>query len=642
MGFLNTSVSSLLTAQRSLQTVSHNIANVNTPGYSRQRVELSARDAQFTGAGYFGKGVQLDAVNRVHSEFITEQLRVSTSNSNANETYLNLSQRIDTLLTNENTGLSENITSFFNSVQDVADLPSSINNRQVMVSEAESLVARFQFLQDRLDNISDDVRNQLSDSISEVNAITSSIADINTRIVNSLGSLEDQPPNDLLDQRDELLRQLSEFVAINSIEQADGSVNVFTGSGQALVLNNDPSTLRVSETYEGHFDISIVNSFGSSVVTQNITSGKLGGLLDFQNQMLEPTVNSLGRLAINLADSFNDQHILGVNLDGEVNNTFFNVASPEVIAFGSSVANVSSTITDPNQLTDSDYQLTYNGANNYSLIRLSDNTTTAINTGGASPFTTATIDGFNLTLIASPTVGEQYLIRPTVNGSSGISTNISDPRKIAASGALTAQEATDANGLATNTGTGSITQADISSVTGIPLASSITLTYVAATNQFTISAPPGGTLAYNAVTENNGKSFTIAAAGNATFTISGIPDDGDQFVISNNTSGEGDNRNAILLAQLQDSNTMLGSTASYQDAFGQLVVEIGSATRQTEVSNRALSTLLDQATQARESYSGVNLDEEAASLLELQQIYQASARLISTADQLFQSLIDAV
>ena len=642
MSFLNTSITGLLAAQRGLATTSHNIANVNTPGYSRQRNELTTLPAQYTGSGYVGKGVLVSSIQRVHSEFVTEQVRTSTSSASSNQAFLELASRIDDIVANEDAGLSPSLISFFNSVQDVADLPSSINNRQVMVSEAQSLITRFHFVEQRISDIGNDVRLRLNDSITETNTLTQSIADINQRISSSFGDPNRQPPNDLLDERDELLRQLSEMVSISTVEQTDGAINVFTGSGQALVIGSTENTLQLTETYLGHYEISVTNGSSSSIVTDNISGGQLGGILDFQSSMLEPTVNALGRLAIGLADSFNDQHTLGINLDNEINTSFFTVPSARVTPLGTAPNNVSATIVDPNSLTTSDYNLLYNGGNSYTLTRLSDNTTTAINTGGASPFTTTAIDGFTLTITAGATAGDQFIVQPTINGARLIDMALTDPRKIAAAGALQTAEATNVNGLPSNTGTAQISSAQIANLTGIPLASAITLTFNQATNQFTISAPPGGTLAYNPATENSGKQFTIAAAGNASFTISGFPDDGDQFVIGNNTNSEGDNRNVLLLANLQNSNTLINGSATYQDAYSQMVVDIGSRTRQSEVSDSALTALLEQATETRESLSGVNLDEEAAKLLELQQFYQASAQMISTADLLFQTLIESV
>ena len=164
-------------------------------------------------------------------------------------------------------------------------------------------------------------------------------------------------------------------------------------------------------------------------------------------------------------------------------------------------------------------------------------------------------------------------------------------------------------------------------------------------NTFTYTVPaPGGTLAYDPATENAGKSFTIAlnADESVTFTISGFPQDGDAFVITNNAGAAGDNRNGLLLGALQNAQTLINGSASYQDAYGQMVAEVGARTRQTEISSQALEVLKQQAFEARESVSGVNLDEEASNMLRFQQSYTAAAQMITVADNLFNSLIDAV
>jgi flagellar hook-associated protein 1 FlgK len=407
------------------------------------------------------------------------------------------------------------------------------------------------------------------------------------------------------------------------------------------VVSKNASTLAISESYDGHYDISITDGFSSTLVTESISGGSLGGQLNFQSQMLEPARNSLGRLAIGLAQTFNEQHRLGANLDGEVDNAFFNVGAPRVIALASAPTSVTSTITDPTALTDSDYSLTFNGGNSYTLIRLSDSTTTSINTGGTSPYTTPAVDGFTMSITAGAAIGDKYIIRPTVNGASDISVLISDTKKVAVAGALKGGQVTNASGIPANIGSAVISDVNISSLTGVPLASNITLTFDAANNRFDISAPIGGTLAYNPTTENAGKQFTIAGAGNATFTISGFPENGDAFVIENNTTPAGDNRNGLLLSDLQLNQQLLNGSASYQDAYGELVASVGSRTRQSQVSSVALTVLLDQTIEARESLSGVNLDEEAANLLKFQQSYAAAARMITVSDNLFQSLLGA-
>jgi len=641
MSILNAAISGLLASQRSLATVSHNISNVHTEGYSRQRVNLVAREPQYVGVGYVGSGAETSSITRITDQFITTQLRTSTSSSSETNSFLTLASRVDNMLADAETGLSPSLQNFFSAIQDVNDLPSSATARQVMISEAASLAERFQFLDDRLSDLGDEVKIQLNDDISDINTIANSLAGINSRIVEATGLAGGAPPNDLLDQREVLILDLAELVTVNTVEQNDSSLNIFIGKGQPLVIGNTASSLGVTETYEGHYEVSLTNPFSSSIITDSISGGSLGGQINFQTQMLEPAKNALGRLAIGVSETFNDQHRLGASLDGDVNTAFFNVGAPRVSALGTAPNNVTSGITDPSALSDSDYNLTYNGGNSYTLTRLSDATTTAINTGGTSPYTTPAIDGFTMNITAGAAASDQYIIRPTVNGASDISVLISDPRKVAVAGPLKGGVATNASGVPTNIGNAAITDVNISTTAGVPLASNITLTFDAANNRFDISAPPGGTLAYNPATDNAGMQFTIASAGNATFTVSGFPEDGDEFLIQNNTGADGDNRNGLLLSDLQSNRLLLNGSASYQDTYGQMVAGVGSTTRQSEISSEALEVLKEQTIEARESVSGVNLDEEAANMLKFQQSYSAAAQMISVADNLFNSLINA-
>ena len=640
MSLLNTAITGILAAQRGLSTVSHNIANVNTAGFSRQIVRLETREPLAQGSGFIGTGVQVSNIIRIHDQFLNLQVRSSISAESEASQFLALASRIDNMLSDNTTGLGPALQNFFNAVHEVADLPSSITSRQVMLSEAQSLVTRFQFLDKRMEDITTEIRFKLGADLKEINSLAQSIALINSKITVAIGQATGAMPNDLLDQRDKLIEELSKFVTVSTAEQSDGALNVFIGNGLPLVLGANSSTMSVTETYDNHFDIALVDSFNSSIITGSITGGELSGILSFQAQMLEPARNSLGRLAIGLADSFNAQHILGQNLDGEINLTFFNVGTADVIPIGTALDNVTATITDPPTLSNSDYSLVYTGADNYILTRLSDRQTTSINTGGVYPFTTAQIDGFTINIAAvAGAVGDQYIIRPTVNGAKDITTTISEPRKIAIAGALRSSVATDAAGVPSNIGNAAITSAENASLTGLPLVANITLTFDSALNQFNISS--GGTLAYNPATDSGGKQFSIATAGNATFTISGTPASGDQFIIENNSNADGDNRNANKLAALQASSILLTVTASYQDSYGQIIAEVGTATRQTDISKEALGTLLEQATEIRDSRSGVNLEEEAGNMLKFQQAFQASAQLVVVANTIFQSLINA-
>ena len=642
MPIQSTAISGLLTAQRGLTVTAHNISNVNTPGYSRQEIDISAREASFLGSSFVGNGVEVNSIVRMHDLFLTNQLRSSISAETEASTFLFLATRIDGLLADENTGLTVSLQNFFNSVQDVSDQPSSVAARQVMLSEAESLASRFQFLDSRLADLSTEIRTQLGNDIRDVNSLISGIADMNDQVVKALGQANGQPPNDLLDKRDKLIEDLSGYISVNVVEQFDGSSNIFVGNGQPLVLGATPSRINASESYSGHFDISLTSAFGTADITSHVQGGSMGGTLDFQNQMLETTRNSLGRIALGIADTFNQQHRLGQGLDGDINQDFFNLGPAEVLPVGTAPNNVSASIIDTTLLSDSDYSLVYNGANAYTLTRLSDGQTTSINTGGAAVFTTAPIDGFDITINAGAAVNDKFIIRPAINGASAFSTVISDPRKVAAASILRSGVVTDAAGVPQNSGTAQISEVDIGDLGGLPLAGPITLTFDSGLNQFTISAPPGGTLAYDPATESGGKQFTLASPGNASFSISGVPANGDQFFIENNNGASGDNQNGLLLASLQTSSLLIGGTATYQDSYAQLVGDVGITTRQTQISSEALGALRNQALEFRDAVSGVNLEEEAANMLKYQQAFQAAAQMIGTADRVFQTLLESV
>ncbi len=642
MTIQSTAVSGLLTAQRGLTVTSHNISNVNTPGYSRQLIDVSTREASLLGGGYMGNGVEINGIIRAHDQFLTSQLRSSISGESEASRFLFLASRVDNLLANEETGLTLNLQNFFNSVQDVSDQPSSIAARQVMISEAGSLATRFQFLDTRIYDISHEVRSQLTNDVRDINSLTDAIAQLNNRVAQAIGEGGGAQPNDLLDLRDKAIEDLSGFVGVNVVEQSDGALNIFVGNGQPLVLGTVSSQISMTESYSGHYDISLTSAYGTANITDQIQGGSTGGTLSFQNQMLEPALNSLGRLAIGLADSFNSQHTLGQSLDGDINQAFFTVGVPVVQPLGTAPSNVSAAITDTSSLSNSDYSLVYNGADIYTLTRVSDGQTTSINTGGAAVFVAAPVDGVTLTINSGAAVNDEFIIRPTINGAADISTLVSNPRKVAAAAVLRSSVATDASGIPLNSGNALISEVDISSVTGLPLGAAVTLTFDSALNQFNVSAPPGGTLAYDPATDSNGKQFSLATIGNATFSISGTPADGDQFVIENNSNANGDNQNALSMSALQTNKYMLGGTASYQDSYGELVAGVGTSTRQTLISSEAMEALKDQAMEFRDSVSGVNLEEEAANMLKYQHAFQAAAQMIGTADKLFQTLMQAV
>ena len=306
---LGNAISGLLSSQRALATTSHNIANVNTPGYSRQRAELVTRPASETGFGFIGNGVSVATVSRSFDQFVVNNLRINTTLNAQLSAFHEFASQVDQMLADPNAGLSPALQSFFDSVQAVSDDPSSIPARQVMLSEAESFSSRFQFMSDRFQSLNSGVNTQLKNSVATINSLSESIARLNQDIVNFSGAGTNQQPNDLLDQREELVRQLSEIVSVSAVVQNTGEMNIFIGSGVGLVVGNTSTKLvSVNDDFNtGNTEIAQISPTGGTVnITNDLTGGIIGGALDFRNNVLEPAINEIGRMAVVLSETFND------------------------------------------------------------------------------------------------------------------------------------------------------------------------------------------------------------------------------------------------------------------------------------------------------------------------------------------------
>ncbi|HHI94393.1 MAG TPA: flagellar hook-associated protein FlgK [Gammaproteobacteria bacterium] len=435
---LSTAVSGLQAFQRNLVTIGNNISNVNTEGFSRQSVELSARTPNAASGGFIGTGVDVTTIQRVYDQFLFDQVVSRNSAFNQLDTLQTMASGIDELLANDDVGLNPAIQKFFNALQDVANNPTSIPARQVLISEAATLSDRFQSFDQRFENMNDTVNNQLVVATAEISSIASSIAELNKTIVLQRGLAGGQPPNSLLDQRDRLVSQLSELVSVNTNESSDGSLNVFIGNGQTLVLAGEARTLSTSRN---EFDLSRLEvSFDTGItsfpISGQLNGGKIGGLLAFRENVLDPVQDSMGRIAIGLASSINVQHQLGDDINGNPGGLFFNdvvSTSPEVF---SSTGNdptsgtVSVAINDTNLIQASEYRLNYDGAT-FSLTRLRDNT--VVDSGFVVtdfPRTVAS-DGITLSLAGGVSAGDSFLIRPVRNGAADIGVAIASAAEFA-------------------------------------------------------------------------------------------------------------------------------------------------------------------------------------------------------------------
>lgn len=425
--------SALAAAQVGINTTGHNIANAATPGYNRQVIVQGAAQAQNFGFGFLGQGVDVSTIKRVYNEYLGNQVQSAQTTKSGLDSYYAQMRQIDNLLADPNTGLSPAMQDFFAGLQNLASNPTSIPARQTVLSNAESLATRFHSLGGRLDEIERSLNSQIQSSVSDINAYGQQIAQLN----DAIGKAErasGQPPNDLLDQRDQLLMELNKQIKVTVVGQGS-DYNVFIGNGQPLVVGVTTYSLTsvASQTNPEKLEVAYRASNGSlvSLAESALAGGQLGGLLAFRSQSLEPAQNALGRVAIGLASSFNEMHQTGFGLDGSTGNSLFAMGSPVVGAHGQNAGTAVLTASigsanDAKALTTSDYKLQFNGGTSYTLTRLSDNTPTTFNSFPQ------TIDGVTLSLTAGAVAGDSFLIRPTVNGASAFGVVLTDPAKLAA------------------------------------------------------------------------------------------------------------------------------------------------------------------------------------------------------------------
>ena len=643
--------SGLQAFQRSLNTIGHNIANVNTDGYSKQNVELSARQPQVNGFGFTGSGVQTTTISRSFDSFIEGNLRNSTSSAAEFEVFHALATQIDNVLADPDSGMATSMQSFFNAIQDVADTPSALSSREVLLEEGRHLAGQFNELASWLDGVRGQLNSDVRGSVNEVNRLTSSIAELNGSIVVEQGRGNNQPANDLLDQRDLLIRELSELISISTVQQDDGAINVLAGVGQVLVVGNRPSTLEafVEGSDPNQLGIAIKGSGGVLVpITEQLSGGRVGGLLSFRDRMLDPASNSLGLVAIGLSHFMNEQQLQGMDLDSALGAEFFKEAKPQALTLSGTPGNVSVAFDDITQLNNKDYKLRFNSG----AWQLTQNDTNQVvtMTGSGTAVDPFIAEGLRFEIAAAPSNGDSYLIRPTRDGATDIRMTLNNNRQIAAAAPLRSLTAI------TNTGTGAISSGNVTDInnsvfqaTAGQLSPPVLVRFTSPTSYdiYDNSNPLSPTVLEAGITYNpatGGDVFPTPGGLDHGYglQLKGAPAAGDEFSTEYNTGGVGDNRNALLLAGLADNKVMAGGSASITDSYIVMVADVGSDTKQAELSAIAQKGVLDKAVSSRDSVSGVNLDEEAANLIRFQQAYQAAAQVITVANTLFDTLLNAV
>lgn len=648
-----TGLSGLNVAQAALVTTGHNTANVYTAGYSRQSVQIASSGGIYRpSVGFFGSGAKVTDVARNYDQYLASQLNEAKSLNHSLTTYYTQISQIDNLLANQKTGLATQMQSLFTGVQAVANTPADPAARQQLISSSQALANQFRATDEYLVGLNASVNEQVVGSVEQINTYAEQIASLNKQVALLSNASGGQAPNDLLDQRDQLVSELGQLVGVKSVVQDGGQYNVFIGNGQTLVLGDKATKLAAinSASDPSRTTVATINAAGKAVEMQEnvLSGGSLGGLLQFRSETLTTAQNSLGRIAIAMADAFNAQQSLGVDLNGVLGDDFFSQAGPGLISNARNQGNLALTpsFSDVGALTTSDYTLNVkdvSGTLTYIVTRASDSQVVASSTSFPVDF-----DGVSLAATGGAAqAGDSYLIQPTRTGARDLTVLVTDPAKVAAaSPIITGKTAGNQGSGAISAGTVDANYLTITDPLGVTGA--MTLTYNSATNELS-GFPAGAAITVTLADGTNvpyvpGSPVTYTAGAEMAFngvtvTMNGTPANGDTFTIGKNTGGVSDGRNALLLGALQNKNTMGNGTATFSGAYGQLVSTVGNKARQIEISNTAQTSLTTQIAAFQQSVSGVNQDEETANLLMFQQMYQANAKVIQTASTMFDAVL---
>ncbi|WP_321801823.1 flagellar hook-associated protein FlgK [Caballeronia sp. J97] len=634
-------LSGLNAAQWGLTTTGQNISNAATPGYTLEKVSYQEASGQLTGSGYLGNGVQAVTVTRQYSQYLTTQVNNTQASSSAASTYYSLISQLNNLVGDPTQGIAQGITNYFSGLQSVANSASSTAARQSLMSSAQTLADQINSAGQQYDELRQSVNTQLTSAVSQINSYSQQIADLNKQI--NIASAGGQQPNQLLDQRDQLVTNLSSMIGVQVV-QTDGNYNVFIGNGQPLVVGNTQYGLQTAPSPSDPSELTVAyqSSNGATQTAANtqyldssaLTGGTVGGLIEFRTQTLDPAQAQLGAIATSFANQLNDQNALGLDLNGQAGGKLFSTSDPTVIANARNKGTgmPTATIADGTQPPTNDFTVTYDGSK-YTVTDPASGQ--ALGTIDPATETNKTINGLNIDVSSLSGVqkGDSFTIQPTRAALDNFKLATSNGAAIAA-----ASPAVTSAG-STNTGTASISSA---TVTSNSMTSDINLKYSATANGFTSDVDVTvGTTTYAAGTTipyDASKGLTVSAMG-VSATISGTPKDTDTFTIAQNKGGTSDGSNALAMSKLVSSKSLNGGSDTLTSSYANYVNTIGNQTNQLKATSTAQTALLNQATSAQQAVQGVNLNEEAANLIQYQQLYQANSKVIQTAATLFQSLL---
>ncbi len=616
-------------AYAQLLATSNNISNANTPGYSRQEAKLTTSEGQFSGSGYFGQGVSVQTVLRASNMFLSAQADAARSVAANDAAQSDLLGQLQKVFGSGAAGLGAATTRLFNSFADLAAAPADLSARQGVLSRLEDFASLTRSDADGLSSLQAGVNQDLQNTVSEVNGELTSLANLNPRIAEAAST--GQTPNDLLDQRDLLINHLSDSLGLSSIIARDGTVSVFTVAGHNLVLGSTSNPLVAQTDTTDPQRMGVAIKAGSNVLqlsAQDVGGGRISGLLEFQNGALVEARSRLGQMVSGVALALNQQQSRGIDLAGQPGGALFKLDPPQALpaqtnlrSAGSLVSTTTLAITDPAALQASEYSLATDPANpgNYVLTRLSDGQVTSNLANGA------TVDGFSFSIDVPLVATDHFLLKPVSASFQTIDVAIANPRGLAAAAPVTAVAA------AANTGTASIGSLRVSAAPTLP--------YAAESLQFTSASGDWQLLDASAAVLASG---TLTASGVVSFNgvdlqLKGAPALGDKFSIVPTAFAASNNGNALAIDDMANARLSNGVTAT--DAYAQILSAVGLMAQGGQARATTSAQVSTGATAALKGEVGVNLDEEAARLMQYQQSYQAAAKLLQTAQTLLDTLL---
>ncbi|MGH7094568.1 MAG: flagellar hook-associated protein FlgK [Stellaceae bacterium] len=638
---LYTGASGVMAATEAMQTVSNNTANVNTPGYNVESVNQVEIPGQ---PGAPGSGTQVTSIQRSFQEFVYQQLAAAGSASQAaqvNETSAQTLSALFPVTSGGANGLGAALDNFFAAVNTVSQDPTSQPNRQLLLNDAQSLASNFNSLGSQLASNLTNLNNQMTQAVQQINTLTRQIAGDNA-VIGAQSTGAAGPPNSLLDQRDYLVQQLGQQLGLTLIPQANGAVDIYTASGDALVNGASAYQLSTSPDAYGSGALSVTYGPTGQDLTAGLSGGTIGGLLTARSQLISAQ-DSVGALAVSLADAINTQQNLGLDQNGNLGTALFAAAGPTVLPDQSNTggAALSAAIANPGSFTPDEFIIT-NTASGFEAVNTTSGQATAL---GSGP--TLSLDGMTITVTGGAAVGDSFLVQPTTQAAATLQVVTSNPAAIAAASPYVAT-ATDTNaGNVTATAGSPTLSSTLPAGTAIIPASqfgqNLSIQFTSATS-FNVLSSSNTALASGSFDPAAGAEIAIAypasapAGEVATITLSGgNAAAGDSFALA--PGGAGSNGNIVAMAGLASQNLLSGQTLS--SVYAGLVGGIGSYGQAASVASQAAQGVLSQAQTVQQSVSGVNLDEEAANLVNFEQAYQAAATVIGSAQTLFAALLAA-